>query len=53
MGIVQSVSSLARTLGPLSAGFFIEYAGISTPFIVSSLLLILAAIIGYKTFHDT
>jgi MFS family permease len=51
MGIVQSVSSLARTLGPLIAGLFIEYVGIFTPFLASALLLIIASTIGYKTFH--
>ncbi|MFC1487802.1 MFS transporter, partial [Thermoproteota archaeon] len=51
MGIVQSVDSLARILGPIIAGFLFEYAGIATPFLVSAILLVFASTIGYRTFH--
>ena len=51
MGMVQSINSLARIFGPIIAGFFFEYAGITTPFLISSILLVFASTIGYRTFH--
>ena len=53
MGIAQSVSSLARAAGPIIAGAFFEYTGITTPFVISAILLVLASTIGYKTLHKT
>ena len=51
MGIVESINSLARILGPIIAGFFFESAGIATPFLVSAILLVFASTIGYRTFN--
>lgn len=42
LGVTQSVASFALIPGPLFAGFFYEYFGLSTPFYFSAILLFLA-----------
>lgn len=51
MGIIWSVTSIARVPGPIIAGFLFEFAGMVFPFFASSAMLALASVIGYKTFH--
>jgi len=51
LGITQSISSIARIPGPLISGFFFELFGLTAPFFLSSLLLIIAFILSCKVFQ--
>jgi MFS family permease len=48
LGIIQSVSSIARVPGPLIGGLVYEFAGIAAPFFLSAFLLMLATVLGIK-----
>ena len=41
LGITQSVSSLARIIGPALAGVFFEFIGKNSPYLIGGLFLLL------------
>ena len=46
LGVTNSVASIATVPGPLIGGFLFEFAGLTSPFFVSALLLIFSFILG-------
>jgi predicted MFS family arabinose efflux permease len=51
LGVVQSLSSIARVPGPIIGGVTIEFAGLAAPFFLSAALLTVAFVLGCKVFH--
>ncbi|MFX1321043.1 MAG: MFS transporter [Promethearchaeota archaeon] len=50
LGVTQSVASFALIPGPLFAGFFYEYFGLSTPFYFSAILLLIAFLMSINLY---
>ena len=48
LGVVQSISAIARVPGPLIGGLLYELAGLNAPFQFSAFLLMLAMLLGLK-----
>jgi len=48
MGVAQSVASLSRVLGPLLAGALFAGLGRDSPFLCGMVLVVLAAVIGWR-----
>ena len=48
LGMIQSVSSIARIIGPLIAGFIFEFAGLAIPFFLGATLMMIAFCLGVK-----
>jgi len=48
LGVVDSVSSIARVPGPLVGGLAFEFAGIVAPFFLNAALLLVALFLGVK-----
>lgn len=46
--INQSVMSISFILGPMIGGFVYEIGGVTSPFFVSAILLMVATVIGIK-----
>lgn len=52
LGVASSVASIANIPGPLLGGLLVDLSGITTPFIISSLLLLISLVIGCITFKQ-
>ncbi len=52
LGLAQSVVSFAFIPGPLIAGFFYDYIGMSAPFFVGVLLLLGSLILSVKIYYQ-
>jgi len=52
LGINQSMSSLARFLGPAWGGFVYESIGYSAPFLTGGIIMLLGSILSLKLLHD-
>lgn len=50
LGIAQSVASIARIPGPLIAGVIVEATGLPVAFFVSSALVMICVLIGFRLF---
>jgi DHA1 family tetracycline resistance protein-like MFS transporter len=50
LGIAQSVASIARIPGPLVAGVIVEATGLPVAFFVSSVLVMICVLIGFRLF---
>lgn len=48
LGIAQSVQSTALIIGPTISGLIFERAGVVAPYVVSSIILVIATIFGIK-----
>ena len=48
LGIAQSVQSIALIIGPTISGLIFERAGVVAPYIVSSIILVIATVFGIK-----
>lgn len=48
MGVAQSIGSLSRVLGPLLAGALFAGLGRDSPFLVGTLLVVAAALVGWR-----
>ena len=48
LGVMQSISSIARVPGPLIGGFVYELAGVVSPFFLSAFLMMVATVLGIK-----
>jgi len=48
LGVIQSVSSIARVPGPLIGGFVYEFAGLVAPFFLSAFFLMFATVLGIR-----
>ena len=51
LGVAGSVASVANIPGPLVIGFVYAFAGYSVPFFVSSIILIVASLVGLRAFR--
>lgn len=50
IGVYQSMGSLARTFGPALGGLVFQFAGQRMPFVVSALVMALAAVLAQRLF---
>lgn len=57
MGVTQSLASLSRFLGPLTAGYLYQHYGASSPYFIASVVMLFSmgiCLIGFqKLFNDT
>jgi predicted MFS family arabinose efflux permease len=53
LGVVQSISSIARVPGPLIGGLLYELAGLNAPFQFSAFLLMLAMLLGFRIIQSS
>lgn len=51
LGLASSVSSIATVPGPLIGGSLFEFAGLTTPFLGSAAMLIVAFVLGCRVFQ--
>jgi MFS family permease len=51
LGVAQSVGSIARIPGPLVGGLIAQYASLNSAFLVSSIIVFIAFIFGFKIFE--
>jgi len=51
LGLTQSISNIARVPGPLVGGSVFEFAGLTAPFLLSGVLLLVAFVLGCRIFH--
>ncbi|MEJ2242115.1 MAG: MFS transporter, partial [Candidatus Bathyarchaeota archaeon] len=51
LGVAGSVASVANIPGPLVIGFVYAFAGYFVPFFVSSIILIVASLVGLRAFR--
>ncbi|MGH2576034.1 MAG: MFS transporter, partial [Ignavibacteria bacterium] len=52
LGINQSMSSLARFIGPTWGGFVYEHLGFAFPFLTGGVFMVLGTIISFKLLHE-
>lgn len=52
LGVTSSVASIANIPGPLLGGLLVDLGGIITPFLISSVLLLISLVIGCKVFKQ-
>ena len=52
LGVTASVASIANIPGPLLGGLLVDLGGITTPFLLSSFLLLISLVIGCKVFKQ-
>jgi MFS family permease len=52
LGINQSLSSLARFLGPSWGGLVYEKIGFHAPFLTGGIFMILGTLLSFKLLHD-
>lgn len=55
LGLAQSLSSLARALGPALGGFLFQYSGLQSPYLLSITLSVIALIVfnSYRKYATT
>jgi predicted MFS family arabinose efflux permease len=52
LGVTTSVASIANIPGPLLGGLLVDLGGITTPFLLSSFLLLISLVISCKVFKQ-